>query len=284
MEIYINSAKADIILESEKTLADVLAGLDQWLSGSNPDYCAACVAGDGFRLSGVIIDGKVIDAAAIDASLERDISTIKTLNILVSGISDLLYEALFFTIHVMSEFEKLDHGKKQHYCENWKASPAAALIGEQTPQLYKIIANAFIGNGFTPNEAASVIEEYMREIDNPSEELQRMETDVAEITSRLEELPLDIQTGKDRRASETIQYFSTVAEKVLRLYALMKAKYQAAANIDISEFSAILKEMIQAYETKDSIMVGDLAEYELAPRLRSLYNALNAVKTSQEGI
>jgi hypothetical protein len=40
------------------------------------------------------------------------------------------------------------------------------------------------------------------------------------------------------------------------------------------EFGAALKELCSAYDTQDSVLVGDLAEYELAPRLTKLYIAL----------
>ena len=48
----------------------------------------------------------------------------------------------------------------------------------------------------------------------------------------------------------------------------------------IGEFNAILKELLAAYETRDSVLVGDLAEYELAPRLRCLYAALTGPKVA----
>jgi hypothetical protein len=43
----------------------------------------------------------------------------------------------------------------------------------------------------------------------------------------------------------------------------------------MEEFGAALKELLAAYEVRDAVLVGDLAEYELAPRLRGLYAAIN---------
>ena len=42
----------------------------------------------------------------------------------------------------------------------------------------------------------------------------------------------------------------------------------------IMEFSAALRELLAAYEQHDTVLVGDLAEYEMAPRLRGLHAAL----------
>jgi hypothetical protein len=99
----------------------------------------------------------------------------------------------------------------------------------------------------------------------------------------MEDLPLDIQTGKDARAAETVQIFSTVTEKLLRIFALLKLEgfITDTLVIDampfdafIDNFNAALKEMLAAYEIKDAVLAGDLAEYELAPRLRSFYAAI----------
>ena len=51
-------------------------------------------------------------------------------------------------------------------------------------------------------------------------------------------------------------------------------------SVYMGEFNSALKELLQAYEQNDSVLIGDLAEYELAPRLRSLYAALNTPFTA----
>ena len=48
----------------------------------------------------------------------------------------------------------------------------------------------------------------------------------------------------------------------------------------LTEFGAALKELLAAYEQRDAVLVGDLAEYELAPRLRDLYAAMRAPEVS----
>jgi hypothetical protein len=42
----------------------------------------------------------------------------------------------------------------------------------------------------------------------------------------------------------------------------------------IDEFDAILKELSAAYENRDTVLVGDLSEYELSPRLLQFFTAL----------
>jgi hypothetical protein len=105
----------------------------------------------------------------------------------------------------------------------------------------------------------------------------------------MEELPLDMQTGKDQRAAETVQLFSQMGEKLFRIFFIQKSEGLSldALTIDdlpargfIKEFNAILEELSSAYKNHDTILVGDIAEYELAPRLVKLYTALKDVLKS----
>jgi hypothetical protein len=83
-----------------------------------------------------------------------------------------------------------------------------------------------------------------------------------------------------------MRLFSGVAEKIFRVFNTLDAEgfpvreitvAGAPVSDSLSEFDAALKELLAAYEQRDAVLVGDLAEYELAPRLRVLYDA---IKTS----
>lgn len=94
---------------------------------------------------------------------------------------------------------------------------------------------------------------------------------------------MDTQTGKDSRAHETIELFSSTLEKLVRLIPLLRLR---GVDVELftlgdSQFKAFmeeldlaLRELLAAYEAKDTVLVGDLTEYELAPRLRTLHAAL----------
>jgi len=283
MEISINGKKADIILEGEKTAGDVLSGLELWLANSDPRY------NNGFRLSGLVIDGEKAGADSISAFFDRDISSITSLDIIITSISELVAEALMDVCSSIDKFKDLDYNAKLGFGENWKTGPAAALLLEQSPELYRLITGTFSGEGAGAGDLTAIIEERLRELENPSKELKGMEQLVNEISLRLEDLSLDIQTGKDKKAVETVHYFSGIAEKVFRLYNSLKNSGFPVEEIRVTdipvsvymgEFNNTLKELLQAYEYNDLVLIGDIAEYELAPRLRSLYAALNSPFTA----
>jgi hypothetical protein len=109
------------------------------------------------------------------------------------------------------------------------------------------------------------------------------------VAERMEELPLDIQTGKNQRAAETVQLFSGVSAKLFRIFFMFKSEGLSAdtffiddlsARMFIDELNAVLSELSTAYENRDTVLVGDLAEYELSPRLLKFFSALKNFSSS----
>ena len=282
MDISINGEKADITLESEKNIGEILAGLEYWLANSDPRY------NEGFRLSGLSIDGHVIGADSLEDSFNRDIDSVDSIDITILSLAELVAEALLDSRQAIDEFNGCDFAGKRVFAEKWKTSPAALMISEESPDLYEIILNTFSGVGISVDGLTAIIDERLRELEFPAKELNDMNPVITEIAGRLEELPLDIQTGKDRRAAETVSFFSGIAEKIFRIFKQLKIRGFPVDDIRVAEilvsdyigeFNDVIKELLQAYEQQDSVLVGDLAEYELAPRLRGLYAALNISST-----
>jgi hypothetical protein len=277
MRIRINGADADIQLETEQTVGDVLAGIEQWLAASDPRQ------GGGHRLSGLAIDGETAHTGSLAAFCGRDVNSVGTLDIVTSSLPELIAESLLAVLDDTATYEALGFEDAQRYAGQWKESPQARLLAEQIPELFDWAEKTFSGEGLSPSGLRPIIEERLRELRDPAGEIGRAEPFVAEICARLEDLPLDIQTGKDSRAAETIRLFSGVAEKIFRVCGILQAEGFPAGNSTVAgmplteavhAFGDILQELLAAYERRDAVLVGDLAEYELAPRLRDLYAAM----------
>ena len=271
MEIRINGQIADIVLDSEKTVGDILAGFEQWLANS------------GYRLSGLVLDGETTDTGSMEAAFGRDVDSVQTLDIFTSSLADLATQGLAHICRDIEEYESLGFDGKQKYFEKWSESPQARFTGEQMPELFALCKKTFSDGDLSPRMLHAITEERLRELDDPAGELAALEPLVNEVCVRLEDLPLDIQTGKDGRAAQTVQIFSNIAEKIFRIFNALKAEGPAADEIKIeqiglagfiAEFSTVVKDMMAAFQQHDTVLVGDLAEYELAPRLRTLYGAI----------
>jgi len=271
MKIQINGVDADIKPENEKTVGEILSALDAWLAGS------------GHRLSGLNIDGKAVNVGEMELSFSKNIDTINTLDICTSSLPQLLVESLTRTMRDIEEFQSAGFDEKAGFSDKWKASPQGCLLDEQYHELFDWTAKAFSGEGCNPQVLNALFDERLRELLDPAGEMGRTAQLVDDICVRLAEFPLDIQTGKDARAAETVNVFSGIAEKVFRIYHTLKIEGFPVEEITvdnipindyITEFSKALKELLDAYERRDTVLIGDLAEYEMAPRLRGLHTAV----------
>ncbi|MDR2143053.1 MAG: hypothetical protein LBP29_01630 [Treponema sp.] len=135
-----------------------------------------------------------------------------------------------------------------------------------------------------PGKALPLINERIRELRDPAAEIKASFPATSEIAKRLEDLPLDVQTGKDARAAETLALFSGLSEKLFRLLYILRSRGAAAESMNgfLGEFGSAVKELHSAYANKDTVLVGDIAEYELAPRLLEFSSLLDSLAVPVE--
>ena len=271
MRIRINGADADVQPETEKTVGEILSALEAWLEGT------------GHRLSGLGVNGSSMGADSIEACFGMDIGAVETLDIYTSPITALFAESLLHAMEAVDVYETAGFEEKGSVAARWKDSPAAGMLAEHSPDLFAWATKTFSGEGSGPRALRSVLEERLREVQDPAGELDKSGALVADICARLEELPLDIQTGKDAKAAETVSIFSGVAEKVFRIFDVLKTLGLQVGEVKagdlpvadyIEEFNANLRKLLSAYEQSDTVLIGDIAEYEMAPRLRNLHAAV----------
>jgi len=276
MNIFINGRPADITLDTEKNLGDVLSGIEQWISLSGNRIRAICVNGEDL-------------GDTLSEAFKKDVREINKLDIGVSSWRELAAEALLDLYDTCISYRDADFGERSGFAEAWEASAAARFLASDIRDLYALAGRTFLGEGLSAQDLAILTEERLGEFADPCGEINGAETLVKAIAGRMEELPLDIQTGKDARAAETIQHFSRIGEKLFRIFTIFKSEGLSSdsfviegvpARLFMEEFNAVLGELSAAYKNQDTILVGDLAEYELAPRLLNFFTALKSFSGS----
>jgi hypothetical protein len=278
MEIKLNNKILDVTLDEEKTIGEVMAGLEEWLGTS------------GHRLSGISIDDKPMDLTSLENAFSKNIDDVKTLDIYTSPITELAVTCFLNLLDDIEEYDSLGFEEKQGFVNNWKEKPAAIFACEQLPDIFALFSGAFSNNDIDLQVLRVITEERMREIKDPSAEFAGLGPVVDDIGARLVDLPLDVQTGKDLKAAETIQFFSSLTEKILRILAQLNLQGfidKQDTNISqlVNEFTSAVKELLHAYEAHDTVLVGDLAEYEVSPRLQDLYSTIEkSIREQAAGI
>ena len=106
------------------------------------------------------------------------------------------------------------------------------------------------------------------------------------LSERMEGVPLDLQAGKNNDVSQSIKELADSIDQFCHVAALASLFPQTFKNTTIdnmnfkdffSDFSPILLDFEQALQNNDTVLIGDLSEYEICPRLRAISEALKNI-------
>ena len=117
-------------------------------------------------------------------------------------------------------------------------------------------------------------------------QLRNLGKDLISCVPRLQEIPVQLQTGKDLDVLETIKDFSSFLQTLYQIIPLLSITDVVSEDISIdgiplpaypAEMSPFLTDLFEALKNKDTVTVGDISEYEIAPRIECLGNVLAGI-------
>jgi hypothetical protein len=263
MDIYIDGNVLDVTLEAEKTVGDLFVSLEKWLSDT------------GFRFAAFALDGKNIHASDVEKAFSTNLSEVSRIEVKTASVTELYAETLLDAAFFLNKYSTAEAQGKEKIVTEWETSGGRSFLLKDHPAFAKKIDDYFsLGTG-DGTKLEGEIAERLHEITNPEAALLSIKENIYDITARLEVLSLNMQMGKDREATETVYLFSRAAEKLFRIIPLMPAvANDTESRTFFEEFTGVLKEFFTAYKAQDSVLAGDLAEYEVSPRLIELYDRL----------
>lgn len=103
------------------------------------------------------------------------------------------------------------------------------------------------------------------------------------LAKKLLEIPEKLQAGKDKEANEMITLLADFIGKFCHTASLSSLFPEKYSNLKIDEksvgeffadFTQILSDFEQALSSKDTVLIGDLAEYEISPRLTAIADSI----------
>lgn len=107
-----------------------------------------------------------------------------------------------------------------------------------------------------------------------------------ELSKKMEEIPVELQNGKNSQAIESIKNLADSIDEFCHIAALASLFPETFTNTNIdgknfkdffADFSQILLDYEQALQNNDTVLLGDLSEYEICPRLVSISQALKSM-------
>ena len=105
-----------------------------------------------------------------------------------------------------------------------------------------------------------------------------------QLSQKMEEVPVALQGGKNKEVSESIKNVADSIDNFCHIAALASLFPQDFGSVKIDgkqfadffqDFSPILSDFEQALGNNDTVLIGDLSEYEICPRLKAISQALN---------
>ncbi len=285
MEIRVNDQPLAFRLENERTLEEVVRGLESWLAGSGLVLCEARWAGR---------DLLALPAGEWSATPPEQV---ERLELTVRHASELRQENL----RTLQDFLEAVRGfaldpQEQAAAELERGYPffldslrrhfSEAEVGGQLAELAPLAAGPGrlglqdAGARARLAAAASGLRERiglrLAETDDPRAALSRLAAELEATAAGISEVSVLLATGRDRQAMETVVRFSELSQRLLST--LGRLGVPAVGGREPREFFAglnrVLQDLLAAFQARDTVLIGDLLEYEVAPRLRQLQAVL----------
>lgn len=282
MQILVNQEPVEYTLEDESSLGDVVDGLAVWLRSGRFTITALDVNDTSYPIH--------------DRSLWQDME--------LQEVDRLAIEALPFSLAEEAALVALDE-----YCnllshavklrdETAFADVAAELpyVRKRLSSLFPMLAdgqgNATVLAGFGLGEARlpdagetdallasvdglrTIIASRLREHLDPAREIAMALGRLHGIAADLVDVPVKLQTNEEPHAMQSVVTFTELLGRVLRLLPLVEHDPHGLDTRAIRSFAEAvtphLAALQDAFEAHDTVMIGDLFEYEVAPLLGTL--------------
>jgi len=291
MQIRINDQPLDITLERNDTLGEVVRELKAWLQGSDL----------------VLYSVKHRDRELLASPPEEWEGTCHTevddLDVTVRQGRDLQSENLRTVIQYLALLDaalcEADDGKLADLAPGFAAMvESIAQFAPREASLHSLSLAITELSGLPladwPAERTlqarqlierlrSLTDQRRLEIEDPRSAARELVAQLASSRDEAQDVAVLLQTGRDREAMEAIVRFSELSQSLARvLHSLVDGdgNRPLVGGRSLQEFytelNGFLTELVEAFSAQDSVLIGDLMEYEVAPRLEELRAALEA--------
>jgi len=272
MTITINGDDIDFTLENEKTIGDVLAELKRWLGGT------------GMLVGDIEIDNRKMTFDEKDL-FEKPVKEVERLSIEALSVRESKMRQLetardFFALlrdaaeagdgDMISKLETSYQDIIKILPQMLGEGPNSSIISglgktlEQEPQ--KLISST--------TDMLAILDGRLKEVADPIGEARSAAATLAELAGSLDDVAVSLQTGKDKQAMTAIAELCEILQKFVRCLTWSSGAVKKNAIAD--DMNKIFSELEKALIANDTVLIGDLLEYEFRPRLTELPNRMNS--------
>lgn len=264
MTITINGDDIDFTLEDEKTIGDVLTEIKTWLGST------------GMLVGDIEIDNRkmTLEEKCLSEKPLEEVGqlSIEALSIRESRIRQLEIARDFFALlkdtteagdnealgELESSYRELRTILPQLLGEKPNSSILSELEGTPKQESREQVTTAMLG----------ILDKRLKEATNPIGEAKFATVKLTQLAKGLDEVAVNLQTGKNKQAMNAIDELCEILQKFVRCLA-WGAGSVGMDNI-VEDINKLLSELETALIANDTVLIGDLLEYELKPLLMEL--------------
>ncbi len=301
MEITLNSKPFDVTLEDEKNLGELFSGISEWLNQT------------GYEITELIQDGEKLELYN-DEWQDNLLNSINNLDIItIPGsaryIDDLqvIYQSISLLLNAVDKdnFPLIDDLLSElpyitGVLDIFLSKKDISDFGKE--KMINLI-NAYTNSGKRESAKKNMLLEYLnnltlilksriKEVTSPYPELQDTTKKLKSLIPIITDVALMLQTGNDKKAMDSVLQFIDLSEKLIRIFPFLveqgytDIREQFIEDDNFNNFykdlNDILIELVEAFNINDSILIGDLMEYEIAPGIEKLLEYLKLVEKVKE--
>jgi len=283
VEIQINNQNLDFTIEQNETLGEVVKDIETWLDGT--DLVLYSVKhGDRELLSMPYeqwgptphsevgtLDVKVKHTRELAGANLQTI--LEYLDMLKRSVTANDGERLG---ELMSGFSALIESLQKHFPNDPLLQNLVSLFGAGEAEQVLAWPEGMRQQALELVEAIRARVSFrLQELQDPKAALKTLSGALSVCIEEVSEISILLQTGRDRQAMDTIVRFSELSQNLVRL---VSSIFPNNSNKDLEAFyhelNGVLSELLEAFDARDSVLIGDLMEYEIAPRLERLRSIL----------
>ena len=279
MQIFIDNKELDFQLEEEKTLKEVIDALNSWLSSEN------------YFITGLKVDNNETDPEDSDLLISLKVDSISDIKLTTANFLELKLSQLDavqqYFILVLNNINAGNADSLVKVLDDYKN--IKPLLKTNIDKVYEN-SSGFIENILeNKSEIESFFDEIRifseniiivaetrkNEIISPETELQQLKQQFQKTAEEAGNVSILLQTGKDREAMDTVIDFVEFLKKFSRILGILDIKKTVPMeNTAIQEFNVMLSELCSAIENSDSVLTGDLLEYEIVPVVENILSGI----------
>lgn len=271
MELLVNSQPIELTLEDEKTLGEVISGVRDWLAQSR------------LFVTDIHVDDREVPLEVPEAWKATELKSVDQIRIEAHPqwqVDLALLDTAMEDLGGAEQKSSLDPEERDRvldtvrFLQHLDLGMIKERLEDERPLGREDIT-----------ATATILRSRRQEIADPWREALGTAPMIEEMLPQVEEVAVLLQTGREREAMNTLIRFVELVSRMLRLLghltyssdhdpSAMESSEGSSLEEVTGKLNATLSELVEAFSNQDSVLIGDLLEYEVAAQIRELLSFL----------